>query len=116
MSKPTRQLSPLPTRERILGAAKMLFQRRGYYAIGTAEILKQARAPKGSMYHHFARGKEQIAIAAIDEIRNDVLAMTQKLADEERSVTKIIRPLAKGMAHWLKSSKWSEGTLLASLA
>ncbi len=104
----------LPTRDRILRAAKRLFQQRGYYAVGTAEILESAQAPKGSMYHHFPEGKEQIAIEAVTTIRNDVMAMMHKLEAEEHSVAETIRLLAKGMAHWLKASEWREGTMLAS--
>ena len=108
--------STRPTRERILSAAKTLFQQRGYYAVGMAEILGAAGAPKGSMYHHFPEGKEQIAIEAVKKISSDVQSMTAQLADKGHSVRDIIRLLAKGMAHWLKSSQWREGTLLASVS
>jgi TetR/AcrR family transcriptional regulator, lmrAB and yxaGH operons repressor len=104
----------LPTRDRILEAAKRLFQQRGYYAVGTAEILEDAQAPKGSMYHHFPEGKEQIAIEAVTAIRNDLMGMMRKLELEERSLADSIRWLAKGMAQWLKESGWREGTMLAS--
>jgi TetR/AcrR family transcriptional repressor of lmrAB and yxaGH operons len=104
----------LPTRDRILKAAKHLFQQRGYYAIGTAEILAASQAPKGSMYHHFPDGKEQIAIEAVAAMRNDIIGMLRKLEDEGRSVAEIIRWFAKGMAHWLKESGWREGTMLVS--
>jgi TetR/AcrR family transcriptional repressor of lmrAB and yxaGH operons len=104
----------LPTRDRILRAARHLFQRRGYYAVGTAEILAAARAPKGSMYHHFPDGKEQIAVAAVESIRADVTAILRQLAEEDYSAAESIRALAKGMAQWLKASQWREGTMLAS--
>ncbi|HTE40596.1 MAG TPA: TetR/AcrR family transcriptional regulator [Steroidobacteraceae bacterium] len=104
----------LPTRDRILRAARHLFQRRGYYAVGTAEILEAARAPKGSMYHHFPGGKEQIAVAAVDSIRADVTTILRQLSQENYSAAESIRALAKGMAQWLKASQWREGTMLAS--
>ncbi|MBC7984249.1 MAG: TetR/AcrR family transcriptional regulator [Candidatus Obscuribacterales bacterium] len=104
----------LSTRDRILHAAKRLFQQRGYYAVGTAEILDVARAPKGSMYHHFPEGKEQIAIEAVNTMRVDVMSMMQELASAKLSVADSIRKLAKGMASWLKTSEWREGTMLAS--
>ena len=103
-----------PTRERILQAAKQLFQQRGYYAVGTAEILTEAKAPKGSMYHHFPDGKEQIAIAAVAEIRNDVITLMTSLEAKGLTVAATLRTLSKGMAAWLKASKYREGTMLAS--
>ena len=104
----------IPTRDRILKAAKHLFQRRGYYAVGTAEILAASHAPKGSMYHHFPDGKEQIAIEAVKTIRNDVLAAMRLLEEKELSAADSVRALAKGMAQWLKDSNYREGTMLAS--
>jgi len=66
------------------------------------------------MYHHFPDGKQQIAIEAVSRIRGDMLAMMRKLAIEQRSVAEIVRLLAKGMAAWLKQSRWREGTMLAT--
>jgi TetR/AcrR family transcriptional repressor of lmrAB and yxaGH operons len=105
---------PVPTRERIVRAAMRLFQQRGYHAVGLAEILDEARAPKGSMYHHFPLGKEQIAIAAVERIHADLMAMLRKLHADGRSLDELIRRLAKGIGQWLKASEWREGALLAS--
>ncbi|HEX8106844.1 MAG TPA: TetR/AcrR family transcriptional regulator [Kofleriaceae bacterium] len=106
----------VPTRDRIVFAATQLFQRRGYHAVSTADILEQARAPKGSMYHHFPLGKEQIAIAAVERIRGDVLALLRKLQADGRSLEDTLRVMAAGMARWLRDSAWREGTMLASTA
>jgi len=107
---------PAPTRERILLAARALFQRRGYFAVGTAEILAMARAPKGSMYHHFPGGKEEIAVAAVQAASRDILEMLQRLEERHSGVADMLRDLGRGMARWLNESKWREGTLLASTA
>jgi TetR/AcrR family transcriptional repressor of lmrAB and yxaGH operons len=106
----------VPTRDRIVLAATRLFQQRGYHAVGTAEILEQACAPRGSMYHHFPLGKEQIAVAAVARIRGDVLALLRKLEADGRSLEDTLRIMAGGMARWLRDSAWREGTMLASTA
>lgn len=49
----------------MIRAAADLLQRRGYHGTGVAEILTQAGAPRGSLYHHFPGGKRQITIEAI---------------------------------------------------
>jgi TetR/AcrR family transcriptional regulator, lmrAB and yxaGH operons repressor len=112
MAKPPKKT--LPTRDRILKAARHLFQQRGYHGVGTAEILDAASAPKGSMYHHFPDGKEQIAIAAVAMIRTDLAVMLDALAVKDMSVAEMIRHLARGMAAWLKTTRWCEGTMLTS--
>jgi TetR/AcrR family transcriptional repressor of lmrAB and yxaGH operons len=105
-----------PTRERILRAARTLFQRRGYFAVGTAEILAMARAPKGSMYHHFPGGKEEIAVAVVQTIGADVLALLQRLQDQHLRVADMVREIARRMVRWLSASKWLESTMLSSTA
>lgn len=106
----------VPTRDRIVLAATRLFQQRGYHAVTTADILDEARAPKGSMYHHFPLGKEQIAIAAVGRIRGEVMALLRACAAEGRPLDDAIRSMADGMARWLRASAWREGTMLASAA
>jgi TetR/AcrR family transcriptional regulator, lmrAB and yxaGH operons repressor len=61
------------TRSRILAAAYRLLRKRGYHASGLTDILELAQAPKGSMYHHFPGGKEEIGVAVVEIIANDVL-------------------------------------------
>jgi TetR/AcrR family transcriptional repressor of lmrAB and yxaGH operons len=106
----------LPTRERILLAARTLFQRRGYFAVGTAEILALARAPKGSMYHHFPRGKEQVAIEAVRAIGADVLGLLQRLEERRVCVADMVREIAKRTVRWMETSKWLEAPVLSSTA
>lgn len=122
MTAPARPARPrpasraVPTRDRIVLAATQLFQRRGYHAVSTADILAHARAPRGSMYHHFPLGKEQIAVAAVARIRGDVLALLHQLQARGRSLEDTLRVVADGMARWLRASAWREGTMLASTA
>jgi TetR/AcrR family transcriptional repressor of lmrAB and yxaGH operons len=104
------------TRDRIVRAATQLFQQRGYHAVSTADILHQARAPRGSMYHHFPLGKEQIAVAAVTRIRGEVLALLCALEARGRSLEATLRVVAGGMARWLRVSGWRQGTMLASAA
>ena len=106
----------VPTRDRIVLAATRLFQQRGYHAVTTAEILDEARAPKGSMYHHFPLGKEQIAIAAVARIRGDVMSLLRTLQAGGSSLADTIREMTDGMARWVRASAWREGTMLASAA
>jgi TetR/AcrR family transcriptional regulator, lmrAB and yxaGH operons repressor len=63
------------TRSRILTAAQRLFRKRGYHATGLNDILELARAPKGSMYHHFPGGKEAIGVCVIDDIARGLLGL-----------------------------------------
>ncbi len=59
-------MTELSTRNRLIAAAADLFWRKGYHGVGVAEILAAAKAPKGSLYHHFPNGKPDLALAAAD--------------------------------------------------
>ncbi len=48
------------TRERILETSAELFRRQGFAGTGVKEIVEQASAPFGSIYHFFPGGKEQL--------------------------------------------------------
>jgi AcrR family transcriptional regulator len=58
---------PDSARDRIIAAAAGLFHNNGYNATGIDQILKAARATKGSFHHHFG-SKKEIALAVIKEI------------------------------------------------
>lgn len=55
----------MTTKERFLTTAISLFSKQGYHATGLNEIVAVSGAPKGSLYHHFPGGKEQLALDAI---------------------------------------------------
>jgi TetR/AcrR family transcriptional repressor of lmrAB and yxaGH operons len=53
------------TREQIILATCTLLEKQGYPATGINEIVKVSEAPKGSLYHYFPEGKEQIVSEAV---------------------------------------------------
>jgi len=63
------QLSPpgtvLDTRTRLVEAAAVLFLRQGYHPTGIKQILAEAGANSGSLYHYFPT-KEDLLLAVLD--------------------------------------------------
>jgi AcrR family transcriptional regulator len=53
------------TRTRILETSAELFRRQGYNATGVKQIVTEAKAPFGSVYHHFPGGKEELGTESI---------------------------------------------------
>ncbi|EGT3616816.1 TetR/AcrR family transcriptional regulator [Clostridium perfringens] len=53
------------TKEKFIETSYKLFQVKGYNATGLNEILKESGAPKGSLYYHFPRGKEELALESV---------------------------------------------------
>lgn len=58
-------MTELTTRDRLVGATADLFRVGGYHATSVKAIVERAKAPFGSMYHHFPGGKEELGAAAI---------------------------------------------------
>lgn len=53
------------TRERLVTAMAELLRTRGYSGTSVKQVTAAARAPMGSLYHHFPEGKPQLAEAAL---------------------------------------------------
>ena len=53
-------------RERMIEAAWLLIAERGLEGMSTREVLARTGAPRGSVYHHFPRGRTELIELAID--------------------------------------------------
>jgi TetR/AcrR family transcriptional repressor of lmrAB and yxaGH operons len=53
-------------RERMVASAVTLLARRGLQATSFSEVLEHSGAPRGSVYHHFPDGKNQMIDSALD--------------------------------------------------
>jgi AcrR family transcriptional regulator len=73
------------TRVEILEAAITLFARRGFLATTMAELAKAIRMTPGALYWHFPT-KEDLLLAAIDELHERYLKEFVDLLSEQRSL------------------------------
>jgi TetR/AcrR family transcriptional repressor of lmrAB and yxaGH operons len=105
-----------PTRDRLVQAAIALFQTQGYFATSVNDILVDAQAPKGSLYHYFPGGKADLAMAAIAAIEWDVASWMQRARERGVAASDAVQLLAQGMASWMRRSNGAQGSLLSVLA
>jgi TetR/AcrR family transcriptional regulator, lmrAB and yxaGH operons repressor len=87
----------LDTRARLIRAMQIALASKGFHGIGLNELLANANAPKGVMYHHFPGGKAELALAAIEQSTKTTL--------EQLSVgmSKFAEP-ADAIAAWLEGA------------
>ncbi len=64
-------------RERMIKGAVQLLARRGLQATSFSEVLALTGAPRGSVYHHFPEGKEQLVAAAIEMVSAQSLRLIE---------------------------------------
>ena len=113
---------PAPPKHRgaIVRAAATLFRRNGYAATGINEIAEVAGAPKGSLYHYFPDGKDQIGEAAVRFAGKGLVATFEKLDQEHRTAAAMVQAYCRLLAGWMAKSGFRDGcpistTLLESV-
>lgn len=70
------------SREKILQTASRLFQLQGYHATGLNQIIKESGAPKGSLYHYFPNGKEELAVESVKYTGSFIETRIQGILDK----------------------------------
>jgi len=117
-----RQLSsehPLPeasTRERLVQAMGRALQQRGLHGVGLSELLEQAQAPKGVMYHHFPGGKTELALAAIDAAVQQLCGAIDRAMHDQTDVATALEAWLRGAEARLSRSGFALGCPLAAVA
>lgn len=90
---------PLPTKDRLIQSAAHMFRRYGYNGVGLNDVLEAAKAPKGSLYHHFPNGKSDLAVAAAtwasDGMLRTMAASFEDAESFEAGFTTLCHKLAK---------------------
>ena len=104
------------TKDRIVDASAELFRRQGYSGTGIKQILAEASAPFGSLYHHFPGGKEQIGAEAIARAGEQVAAAVAHLLRAKPSVPDAVEALAGLLAAGLEASEFERGCPVATTA
>lgn len=99
-----------------MNAALALFKRRGYHAAGVAEILTMARAPKGSLYHHFPGGKPDLACVAVRSLTARMYQIFELANEQGLSPAEHLSYLCDRCCDWLIRTDFTEGLLLSTLA
>jgi len=106
----------LGSKERLIAAALSLFQAKGYHGVAISDILDATSLPKGSLYHHFPGGKEELAIAAVAFISDEVDARLAAEFAKNKRAGAVLLELAHECVSWLRRSDYTQTPLLGLLA
>jgi TetR/AcrR family transcriptional repressor of lmrAB and yxaGH operons len=99
-----------------IAAAADLFRRQGYAATGLETILAASGAPKGSFYHHFPGGKEDLAIEAIRLGGGQIMERLEQAAATAPTAGALVTAAAAGQAAELRESGYELGCPVATVA
>ena len=108
--------SSVPTRDRLIAAMLNALRRKGYHGVGLSELLTEASAPKGVLYHHFPGGKSELAIAAIQTVVSHMTSGLQKLLTRHANPADALQAWMISAQKLLVGSGFEQGCPLASIA
>jgi TetR/AcrR family transcriptional regulator, lmrAB and yxaGH operons repressor len=99
-----------------LTAAVKLFRQQGYHGTALHDILAAGGAPRGSLYFHFPKGKEEIGASALslagEAVRQAIVQAAEKSDSAESFLVRIVRAMASD----LERSDYREGCPIATTA
>ncbi len=105
------------TRSRMLSTTAGLLQAQGYHGTGLNQILAVAKAPRGSMYHHFPGGKEQLAIESLQKSRAWVTRGVHAAIEHGGTDARAgLRVFVEAFARQLEESDFAQGCPIATVA
>jgi TetR/AcrR family transcriptional regulator, lmrAB and yxaGH operons repressor len=66
-------------RDRMVDSAVKLLAMQGFHGASFSSVLEDSKAPRGSIYHHFPGGKDELIRAAIDRSGRTANAVVDRL-------------------------------------
>jgi TetR/AcrR family transcriptional repressor of lmrAB and yxaGH operons len=104
------------SKEKTLVAAAKLLRQQGYHGTALHDILAAAGSPRGSLYFHFPKGKEEIGEAALMRAGEAVARAIAGAAETSENADVFLTRVARGMASDLERSGYQEGCPIATTA
>jgi AcrR family transcriptional regulator len=104
------------TRDRILDTTAELFRRHGYTGTGLKQIVAQANAPFGSIYHHFPGGKEQLGGEVIRRSGRMYFELFELIMDNADDFVSGIGDFFAGAAMTLEATDYADACPIATVA
>ena len=104
------------TKERIVDASAILFRRQGYAATGVKQIVTDAQAPFGSLYHFFPGGKEELGAEAIRTSGALYELLIPAIFDPAPDLVTAVHAFFAGAAEHLRETDYADACPIATIA
>lgn len=103
-------------RDQILQTTCTLLEKQGFHGTGLNEIVKESGAPKGSLYHYFPDGKDQITAEALLQSGHSTAERIHNGLTGNTSASKAIHDFILLIAEHVESSGFAAGSPLTAVA
>jgi len=101
-------------KEALVRTAMRLFRRQGYAGTGLQQILADSGAPKGSLYHYFPGGKEELGEAAVRLAAKLIGEMLVEHAARCNTPAAFVKAYCATMSKWMEESEFRSGCPIAT--
>jgi len=104
------------TKQRILAVTSELFRRYGYTGTGLKQIVQEANAPFGSVYHFFPGGKEQLGDAVVRRSGEMYMEIVEAVYVSAADPFTGVRDIFDGAASVLAETDYVDACPIATVA
>ena len=104
------------TKDRILDTTAELFKRYGFTGTGLKQIVADANAPFGSVYHHFPGGKAELGEAVIRRSGQMYLELVMSVFDSAPDPLSAVDAIFAGAAAVLRETDYIDACPIATVA
>lgn len=104
------------TKRRIVDAGAELFRRQGYVGTGVKQIVTEAKAPFGSLYHFFPGGKEELGAEVIRWSGGQYEQLLPAVFDTAPDVATGVRTFFAAAAEHLRETNYEDACPIATVA
>lgn len=104
------------TKDRIVHATSELFREQGYVATSVKQIVSQAEAQLGSVYHYFPLGKQELGAEAIRVSGALYEQLIPAVFDAAPDVVTGVRDFFDGAAEHLVATNYADACPIATVA
>lgn len=104
------------TRARLIAATRALIEAKGYHGTGLNEVITTSGAPRGSLYHHFPGGKDQLVAEALVVAGREVDGIVAEAASTARDSRELVSALLGALADRMVAADYAKGCPVATVA
>ena len=100
-------------RGQMIARTAVLLAKKGLQGASFSEVLQASGAPRGSLYHHFPGGKDELVLAALDAAGAHAMSVLDKL--EGRTAAEVATSFVALWRSVLASSDFGAGCAVAAV-
>lgn len=104
------------TKQRMLDSAVLLLRERGAAGVTVDAVLAHSGAPRGSVYHHFPGGRNEMVLGAVRQAGDYIATMVRESAEADGGARQMVDRLVAFWKRALTKTDFRAGCPVAAVA